>query len=462
MTPSTATTLVTSEMLAEDLKTTWVPDVLGNIDLDLLLNKPLSFVDSWGVLERLEVPRSAGGPLAVTLLGGQVHGELHRTVEGVRKAIDGLLAPGVCGYRRGAEIGFSYSSENLRFQEFSEAEAETGWVALADVRRFFDHCTWDVVLRALDRLDMPAGVDRVRRFAEAAQRSGLRTLPAGYADARLLANAVLAEADAAVELPFARWVDDYRLFAASKAEALAGLESLRAALMAIGLDLNESKVAVMSARDFGAMSGLPLASVYHPDAESPRQVRAALRTAFLHAVQSVATNRRELRFVLPRLAAQGDDIALEWVMRNLRAMPWEAPRCAAYLLAFGDRPVVQQFVEQTLLDTAETSPWFAARFAALACHTGISDHNADAIACAAVKTTSAAVEGLILRALAVSRHGRLVADLTNETVRDARAALASRREVGLPDGPAADCVPEETLAAMAVQPTPLPVVASIL
>ncbi len=462
MTSSSVATAVTPEALAEDLRTAWVPDPLGHADLEPLLNRSLPPKDTLGEWERLAVPRAIGRPLIATMLRAQAHGALHRATHDVRGAIDDALTPGVCGYRRGAEVGFSYSSENRRFQQFSEGEADgSRWVVLADVERFFDHCSWDVVLSALNRTAPSASMAGVRAFADVAQRAGLATLPAGYADARLLANAVLAGPDSALDVPFARWVDDYRLFASTRTEAESSLTRLEDALAETGLTLNSSKVAIVSTEEFRAMSGMSLASVYHPDLESPPQVTAALRNVFLRAVQSDPPSRRELRFVLPRLAAQGDDIALEWVLRSVASMPWEAPRFATYLLAFQSRPIVQQFVERTVIDAADQSTWLATRFAALACHTGVTGLTADAFASAATRTRSTALWGLLLRALSLSGHEKHVGLLTGAP-RDARAALAARRDVGLPDEGAADHVAEETLVALGGHPAPLPIVDSIL
>ena len=464
MTTSIAVRPSLAEVLAEDLRTTWVPDVLGNVDVELLLNTAPA-AGTLGDVEQFEVPRPDSSPLLATALSHHGHGLIHRSVDAVRGAIDARLAPGVCGYRRGAEEGFSYSTENRRFQELTESEAaDAAYVVFADVRTFFANCTWSVVLDQLEQLVPEADLDEVRHLSKSAAASGVHTLPAGYADARLLANAVLAAADDAIGLPFARWVDDYRIFAPGRREAELTLERLQAALGQSGHTLNGAKISIVPAAEVGTLRGLPLESVYHPDTESPDHVRAALRTIFLHAVQNHPPGRRELRFTLPRLAEQHDDIALDWVLSCLDSMPWEAPRFAVYLHAFGDRPVVRSAVERALLTAVrdETSPWLAIRLAALACHTGVSD-GAEKLAATARRTRSVRLWGLLLRGLALSGHKDLVASLTTcSTIPDARAALAARRDVDLPTGHLEDSLPAATLPALGDGVAPLPMIDSIL
>lgn len=462
MSASSAHAVPLTEVMAEDIRTAWVPDVAGDIDTEALLSTAPS-VGTLGGAETLRVPRPSSPPLLATLLDASARGELHRAVETLRDRVDAQLAPGVCGYRRGAEQGFAYSLEHRRFQDLSDgAAADAGWVAFADVRAFFEHCTWDLVLNAVRRIAPATDLEPLARFAEAARASGVQSLPAGYADSRMLANAVLASVDTALDLPFVRWVDDYRIFAPTRHEAEQALARLEEALHGCGLVLNEAKVRFVPAAEFGGLRGMPLESVYHPDVEPAVQVRSALRSVFLRAVQESPVNRRQLRFVLPRMAAQGDDFALDFALRCADAMPWEAPRLAGYLAAFASRPRVGEAVEERLLAAATERPWQAARFAALASHTGIHS-NVDAVASLAARADSRALWGLLLRALSLSGHRGVVAELTGSTmVLDPRAALVARRDVDLPGGAFEDLVAPATADALRECPAPRPVVDTLL
>jgi len=450
-----------TDVLAEDLRTAWVPDVGGQFDTEALMRTPLEGT-SIGFIETLLVPRPNGGTLRAPVFGAPAHGELHRAVAALPDHTDQRLSRGVCGYRRGAESGFSYSREYRRFRDLSEGEAaDAEWVVFADVKSFFDSCTWEVVLSALQRFVPKSDIEPVAAFAESAKRSGLDSLPPGYADARLLANAALVAADDAISLPFVRWVDDYRIFAPTRAAAEEALERLGTALGESGFSLNRAKGRVLSTVEFSSQRVAPLESVYHPDLEDGRHVRAELRTVFLQAVQEPVVNRRQLRFVLPRMAAQRDDFAVDFALRCIEGMPWEAPRLAGYLAAFADRPDVSAAVEASLLSIESTSPWLASRVAALACRTGIRDP--DVIGAAAQSTDSPALWGLLLRALALSGHRDVVHQLTAvNDVRDPRAALIARRDVDLDTLPFQPLVASSTIDALRGGAAPRPVVDTLL
>lgn len=462
--PSTLTPSTTLRALAEDLQTAWAPDALGLVDAESEIARGFSD-GTVGKVEQLRFPKPGGSTLRAPVLAMPAMGQFHLAVEELRSPIDAALAPGVCGYRRGAEEGFSYSSENIRFSQLTEAEAQHSKVVVfADVRHFFEQCSWDVVV---DRVDALVGhnveINGLRDFAKVAASTGLAGLPAGYANSRLLGNAILASVDSVIDPTFVRWVDDYRIFVDSQYEADQVLNQLREALDTMGMSLNESKTAVVTSRELANRRETSLASVYHPEIESPDQVRAALRSVFVDAVQGSSVKRRSLRFVLPRLAAQGDDIALDWVLRNLEAQPWEAPRFASYLQAFDSDSRVRDGVQRTLLGAvSQPQPWLAIRLAALTCHTGLSAHLADAMAEAAIATPSVSLWSLLLRSLAVSGHGAHVQVVLAAGVRDSRVAMAALCDIEADTGPVESGVAPGTFAALNRAPAPLPNVASIL
>jgi hypothetical protein len=462
MTATTSRTMISA--LAEDLRTAWAPDALGHADVDELVNTQPP-VGSLGVVDTVVFPKPDGSSMLGPVLSAQAHGALHRSVEDIRDRIDSLLEPGVCGYRRGAETGFSYSTENVRFQEITQAEAQNAdYVVFADIEQFFAHCTWETVL---DRVRQSVGddveLDRLREFAEAAKASGLHRLPAGYADARLLGNVVLAGVDATIDAPFVRWVDDYRIFAESQTHASEILADLRDEAGKAGLSLNQSKVSIVEGSVVAKGQGTPLESVYHPDVESPGQVRSALRAVFFQAIQDPVQNRRSIRFVLPRLAAEEDDVAMGWVLANLRSVPWEAPRFCAYLEPFADRSEVARAVEASLLDSLATrSHWMSVRLAALACRTGVSSAGRIRIASHAGQTHSPALWALLLRLLSLSGDGRAVHELLTHGCLDPRAGLSAIRDLGESAPGLEAVVPEATRKVLRHGCAPLPIVASIL
>jgi hypothetical protein len=299
---------------------------------------------------------------------------LHDAVSELAVIAEKALEPGVCGYRAGAHAGSGHREEYGRFNEMTDALAETAHsVVVADVRSFFSSVTLSDAVSLLEGTFGTAATARLSSLVHEWTKQGQHVLPAGYADARLLANLVLHHVDRQLPMPFTRWVDDYRLFVNGPEEAREAIQLLEQCLGALRLTLNDAKVSV---RLGGASwtGRLPLTSVYHPDNEGPAPTRAALRRLFAASTTDPAARRRELRFVLPRLALSGDSIAVPFALHALRALPWEAPRVVGYLDGFLDDERVGPAVN-ILLDSAAraANTWMLARLAPLACRLPITE-----------------------------------------------------------------------------------------
>lgn len=462
---TTATRTGLASALSEDLSTSWAPDVLGLVDAEpLLRSEPPQ--GSLGVIETLHFPKTDGTHLQAPVLTLPALGHLHRAVAEVSTRLDSTLRPGVCGYRRQAEPGFSYSRENVRLQQMADrAAADASHVVFADVAQFFAHCTWDVVVaRSTHRWGSQAEpTQQLIALASRATASGLASLPAGYADARLISNLILAVVDDEIDAPFVRWVDDYRIFVGSRAHAQTVLSALRSSLEALGMRLNESKTRVVDAQEAGRVSGLPLQSVYHPESDPEQRVRGSLRSVFHRAKSEPVNERRALRFVLPRMAAHGDAQAVPWALASLGTIPWEAPRLCAYLAAFAGENGIKSEVSRQLaqaLDRADT--WTALRIATLTCHTGLSESVAALCAQEASRTHSQSLWSLLLRTLSVNGYEDEVQATLEHRILDARAAAGALADLGRDVTPVAAGLHHATVAALRAGPAPLPDVRSIL
>jgi hypothetical protein len=422
--PSAQIAAPTLSALDEDLRAAWVPDLARDFDAERLAACQPNYEVHAAPFEWMTVPKPDGTVMRVPLLPVDWLAELHRVVAPFKPGADALLSPGVCGYRRGAEPGSKYSGEHRRFSEFVEGEAASfAFVVTADVKQFFASTSWRVVTRVLTEALPSDDVSGLSTFAAAVDARGLHSLPPGYADARFLANLVLQAADEAIDRPFARWVDDYRIFCSTEADAHAALQRLESALDGVGLALNRAKVRVEGSADYLANCSQNFTSVYHPQSEHPDVVRTELRSLFLASAAEPQKHRRGLRFVLPRLAAERDDIAVNWALTILRDLPWETPRLAAYLSGFCDRVVVRDGVEEHLRHFMYAGDdWVTARLLALACSTGLSASGAEDIEAHVAATKSPTVWGLGLRALVLAGREEFVAGEVHRRVLDPRAA----------------------------------------
>jgi len=411
----------------EDLATRWIPDVLADFDFAEAVRLPR--LDAQDV-RFVSVPRTSGGVRRAPVLSGSAVGAIREAVEPLRRVSDEILAPSVCGYRVGASGDVSYSEEYRRFRSFAEALSDgSGWVVVADVRNFFDSVSAKAMRIALQD-DFKESVDPVSELMGQLGARGLTGLPAGYGDARLLANAFLSPVDKALKVPFTRWVDDYRLFASTRTEAEDAIQVLSAGLTRLGLELSGSKLAVMTTLEYRSRRhGIPLDSVYHPQDEPSETIRAGLRSVFIDAVSE--GDRRRLRFVLPRLAEQRDPVAVEYALSALRANSIDAPRLVQYLGAFISEPALAAQVIAIASNPA-ASDWTLMRLIPLLIRVGLDEEAISAIVARLHGTESSLLWGLLVRLLGVhQRTGELSHVFRVGAPRDYRAVMGARADLGL-------------------------------
>ncbi|MDM4141920.1 MULTISPECIES: RNA-directed DNA polymerase [Mycobacterium] len=413
--------------LHEDLATQWIPDVLGNFDLKKCLMAPgLTAAD----VQFVDVPRTDRGKRTVPVLSGSALRALRDAIAPLRQISEALLDPAVCGYRTGATYGGAYSDEYLRFRSIGDALAhEHRYVVVADVQSFFDSVDPELLSKK-----MPARVGnswwRVHNFLLLASRSGIRGLPAGYGDARLIANHLLSGADAAIQRPFTRWVDDYRIFADTPREAECAAARLADALGDFGFKLNVQKLSLTTSQEYLTRKhGAPLESVYHPQMESGAVVRASLRTVFFRAVND--QDRRLLRFSLPRLATQKDDIAVEYAIQQLSQNSVDTPRLVYYLSRFLEHQNVRERV-QGIVQGPVLWPWTLIRLCPLLCNIPLEGSTLESLARQLQSTDIPALWAAILRVMAVHEQAEVVVDeiASYENVPDPRAAIGALIDIG--------------------------------
>ena len=121
-------------------------------------------------------------------------------------------------------------------------------VAIADVRACYASIGPTLARAALERIGAPEG-PAVEAFLTSLACEGVRGLPVGPDPSALLANAVLAHVDRALEaeeIAHLRWVDDFVLGGRDPRAAAHGLDVVRDALRQLGLRANGSKTRVVA------------------------------------------------------------------------------------------------------------------------------------------------------------------------------------------------------------------------
>ena len=382
----------------------------------------------------------------------------------LRDEADKVLSPGVRGYRHGATADSAHSGEYRKFRElFDEYVKSAGFVVFADVERFFPTLQNEQIKSALTATMATSELTGLFEFIDRMAEVQLPAIPPGYADARLVANLVLHRADTLLDVRFTRWIDDYRLFIPPGRDPVAVIRRLEEGLSNIGLGLNRAKTLVLDVEHARTVTRDPLESVYHPDRDPPERVRQKLRAVLAAAVQDPIRQRHAVRFVLPRLANEGDEVAVPFALNALLALPWDAPRAVAYLGRFAERKEVRDGVDGAVRVAAtRRDAWLLAQLAPLALRITLSTNTLDALGEALVHLTPSPAWGLTLRVLAVNARRHDVERAIQGPIPDVRAALVALQtlEWPIPDPLART---EPVLASRLDRETmPLPAIDSLL
>jgi reverse transcriptase-like protein len=196
--------------------------------------------------------RRAGGERRLAILDPVTRDRYVELVAGSAGALEARLSDGVVANRvrswrlEPPELRLRpWRVERRVFAARLSAMAERSQpIAFADVRRCYASITPATVGRVLRR-DGIGTADALERFLCRLQRAGIAGLPVGPEPSAVLANAVLATVDRALEragIRHLRWVDDVVL---AHEDPEAALEVVRDALATIGLRLNERKTRVV-------------------------------------------------------------------------------------------------------------------------------------------------------------------------------------------------------------------------
>jgi Reverse transcriptase (RNA-dependent DNA polymerase) len=420
-----------AQSLEEDVATRWVPDVIADADL-CVTERPRRWLLTADDALRVEVPKRSGTSRTVWQLSGRALANLHEETAALRRVSDSLLHPHVCGYRSGAEAGSTYSDEYQRYRRLSAAlAAESRFVLSTDVSRFFSDLDFDLLAPVMQGLVGHTAWSNVERLFIGLRHIGVEKLPAGYADARLIANLALTVVDAVIPHEFTRWVDDYRIFLNDESEADAAVDLIDRTLASLGLSRSREKTRLESVEEFTSRRlGRPLDSVYHPQDDSVEQTCSALRTVLIDGLAN--NDRRLVRFALPRMREMNDDFGVPLVIQWLLNDSTDAPRIVDYLSAFVNQDGVRIGLERIL---AMSDAWTLARIAPLFASFMPSDSAWDEIDRIVGDTAlPVATRGLFVRISAI--HGvmrRSIVDLESDWL-PTRTAVAALLDLGDAEG----------------------------
>jgi hypothetical protein len=189
----------------------------------------------------------------VTVLHPALAARYTALVSAVALRVEGELSPSVAANRVAVAsvdpprlVLRSFRGERVAFgRRLARLARRSPCLLFADVRECYRSIAPGVVGSSLRALGCDgSSVDAIVAFLRALQELGVEGLPVGPDPSAVLANAVLAEVDRALERlgpPHMRWVDDLVVGVDGSSGAATVLEVAREALDRVGLRLNDAK-----------------------------------------------------------------------------------------------------------------------------------------------------------------------------------------------------------------------------
>lgn len=259
----------------------------------------------------------------------------------------------------------------LAFHKVVKEAARTGGygaVVITDIAAFFETISHDVLETELRISGVPASTAAEIRRALETIMGARRGIPQGSDTSSALASAFLNSVDHAMlraGFAYYRYVDDFRIFAASESEARRALRTLEAKLRSLELNLQPGKTEILLG------SAALTTRIVKADAEidgidyvwraKPRRYALPkVKKAWRSESRKKNWNKRLVKFLVNRLRKSKDDLAVEWCLKRLGAIDWLAELVAPYLAIFADRRLVQTRIERHLRSGNNISPWEAA------------------------------------------------------------------------------------------------------
>jgi hypothetical protein len=315
-------------------------------------------------VETIVVPFVGGRRREVPLLGRQASALLYRVGAFATSRAQHRLKDGVVGYRSsdGSRIDHYRDAYRRRVVREAALAGKFHYVAVADIERFFESTTPDWLEHCLQPFVSEPDMRQLKRvFGETFSRLGYSLAP-GYIGTRAIANLCLVPPDDSITSPFTRWIDDYRVFASSKSEALQAIESLDAALMGTPYRLTSVKTSVQTPRTLQSTAVNSLGDE-HGEVGS---ISIAL-TMLQDSRDSLGEQRYEqlLRHLL-RIAAERTDPSALGLLEEMQPEdipPASVPRLAWYLATVSEDRRARSILEQQLMVEDEYRPWRSLRLA---------------------------------------------------------------------------------------------------
>lgn len=354
-----------SQVRANDRRDLWVPDIVNWADYSK---------DPSAVIARAIAKVSTDSPIADQITYVEVPKGAYLTRAGALLSIEDRVAyQALCNElaldadSRLTDRVFSsrviknpkrhdFIASNARqWRKFLEATKETQaqrgpWVVSTDLVSYFDSISHRLLFSALEGLRGHERTVRIlRRLMDQWRGDSHHGLPTGPEASRFLGNFFLVGIDAFMigrGFEYFRYMDDVRIVASSKEEALLGLRLFEVECRKLGLVVSSAKTTVTD--ELQATFDPVLDQMDYFFQRRIDESRKVLRDLLKQTLKEDRPKVKHAKFALLRLAALVDAPALKPVMERLEQLQEAAPESAVYLRAFISDGKVQEALSEYL------------------------------------------------------------------------------------------------------------------
>jgi len=356
-----------------DLAETPVPDILRHADelddKDAVISAARGRVDRCepGPAVAIDVDKTAIFTRRVNALSLEDRVAFQAVVASFAPRIEARTPPNVFSARLSTDSRYFFLHgpqqwANWRMDAFKKLVPGREWLAATDLTAYFDTIPHRQLLAEIQSLNVDQSVVAYIRetLREWAVSDGVG-LPQGPNASRLLGNLYLLPVDEAMirsGWQYSRFLDDVRIAATSRAEAVQAVRQFQNECRLRGLIVSSGKTELLFGDDAkeSLVGSLELAAVdYWFHAHVPALARKELKRVLRRALKGKAEiDSRRARFSLWRLARLREGSVLKQVLRRLEDLAPLSSVVAAYLQPFITRKPVTVELTDFLADPSRS------------------------------------------------------------------------------------------------------------
>lgn len=318
---------------------------------------------------KLDVPKTVASNRPGVMLDMADRLAYQAVVGSLAESIDSAISRSVYSSRLSNDHRYFFKRPSNAWKEFSRAvrsDIDGGrlvWVAQTDITGYFEHIHHNILFEELSALGISGDPLRTLRImlSKWCTVDGIG-LPQGPNASRLLGNFYLAVVDESMEsrgYTYRRYMDDVRILAETKAQAIAAVRDFERFCRERGLSCSPNKTKVLSAQEYLSESDTAEldAAAYIFDAENA-DARPLLQKILRGALAGKGIDATRVRFSIWRLARIRDANVIRTIFDKLEHLAPFASVVGQYLRPFITRGSVQRKLRDFMHDEQRSYSYY--------------------------------------------------------------------------------------------------------